>query len=246
MSKAQKQIVRDLDSFEDISLWQLIPAGKGYALTKLKTIVDSIHNSNNTKIPSILLTGLEGKRTYGRSFIRALGIETINEIHGSLLQPVSGVMQFFCNTTDTAHLITDVNQIHSLVKLSICQILKYKRFYLFNYMKEGLESFEVPGLIVLTAKDINKVAGPIVDAVDYIIEIEPYNIQQSELVVLQRLKYCNIDYEMEEVLSEIVSFSDGELKKIIKFLKVCIAVMRSAGREDKLLLKDVEEAGRIG
>ena len=101
------------------------------------------------------------------------------------------------------------------------------------------------GWPVLTEKDINKVADPIVDAVDYIIEIEPYT-QQLELIVLQRLKYCGVEYEKEEVLSQIVRGGDGQLKNIIKFLKLCITVMKSDGRDDRLMLKDVEKAGRIG
>ena len=246
MSKTQKQTTTELDSFdEEISLWQLLPTGKGHGLSLLKTIVDSILNTNKNKLPSILITGSEGKRTHARAFVRALGIDDIKEIHGSLLQPVSGVMQYFCSIDDTAHIVTDINQIHSLVRLSICQIIKDHRFYLFDYMKEGINSFEVPGLLVLTEKDINKVADPIVDAVDYIIEIEPYT-QQLELIVLQRLKYCGVEYEKEEVLSQIVRGGDGQLKNIIKFLKLCITVMKSDGRDDRLMLKDVEKAGRIG
>ena len=88
MMEKTKQEICDLSEFDNtVSLWQLIPAGKGKALTLLRTIVDSIHNSDNPKLPSILIIGEEGKRTHASAFFRALGVKQIDEIHASLLLP---------------------------------------------------------------------------------------------------------------------------------------------------------------
>ena len=56
--KKQQQII-DLDSFDDISLFQMIPSGTGMSLSHLKTLVDSVHYSQ-AKLNSLLLTGKEG------------------------------------------------------------------------------------------------------------------------------------------------------------------------------------------
>ena len=225
-----------------VSLWQLIPAGKGKALTLLRTIVDSIHNSDNPKLPSILIIGDEGKRTHANAFMRALGVKQIKEIHASLLQPLSGLIQFFGSEYNVAHLIAYVELLEPAVELAICQIIKSNKYHLYNFLKEGKDTFNVPGLVVLTARNLKGVAEPIIEAVDYIILIEKYT--HLDLVLLQRLRYLKIDYECEGVLQEVLKNGKGQLKFMINFLQVCIAVMRADGR-DRLLLQDVEKAERI-
>ncbi|MHC4691932.1 MAG: hypothetical protein ACYS67_04250 [Planctomycetota bacterium] len=109
MMEKTKQDICDLSEFDEtVSLWQLIPSGKGKALTLLRTIVDSIHNSDNPKLPSILIVGDEAKRTHANGFFRALGVKQINEIHASLLLPGSGLIQFFSSEYNVAHLIAYV------------------------------------------------------------------------------------------------------------------------------------------
>ena len=52
-------------------------------------------------------------------------------------------------------------------------------------------------------------------------------------------------HRSDEVLAKIVDQGGGVLKEVIGFLKMCIAVMRSDGRDDQLLMKDVDRAGRL-
>ena len=93
MKKQEEQETIDLDTFDDVSLWQMMPR-MGQSL--LKTIVDSIHNGN-AKLSSLLIKGKDGLETHGSAFIRALGFENYNQIDGSLLNPSSGLLQFFCS-----------------------------------------------------------------------------------------------------------------------------------------------------
>lgn len=245
MKNTQKQEIFELSTFDNsISLWQMIPSGRGKGLALLKAIVDSILNNNNSRIPSIIITGEEGKRTHSRAFIRALGIDNIAEIDASLLQPSSDLAQFFNSDKNTAHLIINAENLWAAVQSVVIQICKKNKFQHYNYQKSQIDVFEVPGPMILTAEDIDKVPAPISDAVDFVIEIEKYTPEQLELVVLQRLKYAHIDYECETVLGEIVEQGNGVLRDVIKFLKICIVVMRSDER-DLLKLEDIDKAGRI-
>ena len=64
------------------------------------------------------------------------------------------------------------------------------------------------------------------------------------MIILQRLKYAKIDYENEYILQDIVRYGKNNLKKSIRFLKCCIAVMQSQGRQ-KLNVEDVIKSARL-
>ena len=83
------------------------------------------------------------------------------------------------------------------------------------------------------------------DVIDFIIEVEKYTEEQMKLIVLQRLKYIGIDYDCEDVLSEIVKYGKYNLRGIISFLKICIAVKRADFGRKELRLEDVERVGRM-
>lgn len=246
MKNIQKQNITELSEFNSsISLWQMIPSGTGKGIALLKAIVDSILNNNKSKIPSILITGREGKRTHARAFIRALGIDNIAEIDASLLQPGGDITQFFQAGQNSAHIITGAESLWVAVQSVIIEILRNGKFQLYNYMSQKQDTFEVPGPLLLTAGDADKVPRAITDAVDFVIEIEKYSPEQLELVVLQRLKYCGLEFECEQVLTDIVSGGNGSLGDVIEFLKICIVVMKADYGREMLMLSDVDKAGKI-
>ncbi len=244
MKKQEKQEhVINLDTFEEVSLWQMIPSGKGMGQSLLKTLVDSVHNGN-AKLKSLLITGKEGLRTHASAFIRALGIDNYNQIDGSMLHPASGLVQFFNTDKYQAYMITNAEKITPVVQLPICHILTKQQFSLYNFMKEGSDVFDVPGVIVMTTTNISKVADPILDCFDHIVEIEDYTTGQLELIILQRLKYAHIEYENEYVLNNIVRYGNHNLNQSIRFMKCCIAVMQAEGRQ-MLTPDDVIKAARL-
>ncbi len=199
----QKQIV-DIEAFNDISLWQLMPSGKGLGLSLLKTLVNANHNSDY-KLGSLLIVGKDGLRTHGSAFIRALGIEEVSQIDGSLLQPSGGLVQFFNSYKSEAYLITNVDELPPALQLPVCSIITENKFQLYNYAKQKYDSFDVPGLVVMTSKNIEHVADPILKAVDHVVEVGDYRQEQLELIILQRLKYAHIDYENEIILKNLYS-----------------------------------------
>ena len=141
-----------------------------------------------------------------------------------------------------AHLIAYVELFLPTVELSICQIIKSNKYHIYNSLKEEQDTFYVPGLVVLTARNLRGVAEPIIETVDYIVQVEKYT--HLDLVLIQRLRYMGVGYECEEVLQEVLKVGKRQLKYMINFLQVCIAVMKADGR-NKLLLKDVEKAEKI-
>jgi hypothetical protein len=240
--KEQKQVI-DLDSFEEVSLWQLLPSGSGMGLSYLKTIVDSVHNGR-AKLKPILISGQEGLNTTASAFIRALGIEHCSQTDASFLNLQSSLVQFFCTGENQAFLISNAEKLVPLAYPAISDILKKKRFSLFNFLTEGPDRYEVPGLVVMTSRIPKKIPDIIFNSFAHTIEIKDYTAQQLELVVLQRLKYAHIDYEDDLVLRNIVRYAGKKLSNCIWLLRTCISVIQSEGR-DRLLRKDVIRAARL-
>ena len=66
--QTKQQPVIDLDTFDEVSLYQMIPSGSGMGLSHLKTIVDSVHNGR-AKVSSLLITGTTALTTHSFSFL---------------------------------------------------------------------------------------------------------------------------------------------------------------------------------
>jgi len=232
-----------LSEFDDtISLWQLLPAGDGRGLKLLKTIADSVLNGDAKRIPSILIVG-NAARTHGRAYVRALGIEQINETHSSFLRNACDLMQFLSPHRNCAHVISHVDTLVPIAQQVICQILKSSEYHLYNYAQAGRECFFVPGPVVLTA-GVSNIPSPVANVVDYVVRIEPYSHAQKILIVLQRLKYAGIGYESEDVLDSVAQNGFGNVNGLIHFLRICTAVMMSDSRNE-LLVTDVQKATRM-
>ena len=241
--QSKQQPVIDLDTFEDVSLYQMNPSGKSMGLSLLKTLVDSVLNGN-AKLSSLLIAGSAGLQTHAPAFIRALGIDNYNQIDGSLLQSPNGLHMFFCPDSNEAFIISNADKIPTIVQLHITNILTKQQFSLYNYLKEGADVFEVSGLVVMTSKSSKKVPAPILDGIQHIVEIEGYTTEQLELVILQRCKYASVEIEDQYILSDIVQYGEEDLEKSIRFLRTCITVMQAEGRQ-RLIPEDVIRAGRL-
>jgi hypothetical protein len=239
----KQQPTIDLDTFSDVSLFQMIPSGQGFGQAMLKIFVDSVFYGNG-KLSSLLITGKEGIATHASAFLRALGLENINQIDASMLTVPHDIYTFFCLAEYQGYIITNVdNTLHS-IEFYISNILKKQVFCPYNYMEKRLDAYDVPGLILTTAKDRKQISESVLKNIDYVVELEDYTPEQLELIILQRLKYANIDYEDECILQEIVKYGNNKLNQSISFMKCCIAVMQSQGRQ-VLLKEDVIKAGRL-
>jgi hypothetical protein len=242
--QTKQQPVIDLDTFEDVSLYQMIPSGAGMGQAMLKVFIDSVHNGSG-KLNSLLITGKEGLATHASAFHMALGVESINQIDASMFNAPHDIYIFFCAQGYQGYTVTNVENISTPAQYYLCQILKEQRFSPYNYMEKMHDIYDVPGLVIMTANNREDVPKSVIGCINYVVEIENYTPEQLELIILQRLKYAHIEYEDEYILQEVVKYGDNELDKSIRFLRVCIAVMQSDYGRQVLLKEDVIKAGRL-
>ena len=231
----QKQII-NIDQFDStVSLYQLIPPGAGRGLSYLKLIVNSIlHNpgTQQRKPLSLLIVGKQGAKTHGRSFIRALGLEEIREIPAQLLNaPSNAVHDYFNPLLPTqSFLISNIDALYLSVLKTLYEIITTGEYSGYDYQKRAKEVVAVFAPVIMTACDISKIPKYFQESIDHIVQLEEYSEQVLELIVLQRLKYAQIDYEEEKVLNLLVAYGHNDLHKIIRLLKSSITVMMSDNR----------------
>lgn len=240
MKKEESSI--DLDSFNDVSLYQMVPSGKGFGQSLLKYYVDAVHNG--AKINSLLISGKEGLQTHASAFLRALAIDNYNQTDASFIQTPYDLYIFLCGQPYDGYIISNIEHLMPSVRSHICDILTKKKFRPFNYMEQRHDEYDITNIVVMTTKNIKIVPEPIVHAIQNLCEIDIFTPEQLELVILQRLKYAKLDYENESILKDIVRYGESNLNKCIRFLKCCIAVIQADSRY-KLLNRDIIKVARL-
>jgi hypothetical protein len=242
--QTQKQIV-DLDEFDKtISLWQLIPSGEGRGLKRLKVIIDSLHNSRvqQTLEPfSLLIAGSQGTRTHARCILRALGLEFPLELPSSLVQSTANeVFNFFSPTRfSDSYIISAISLLYPSILKTLYEVISTGEFSKYDNIKRITEVVPVFRPIVMTTHVKDSVPSYFQEKIDHIVELEDYTDQQLLLIVLQRLKYCNLDYKEEKVLKLIVEHGMEKLHTTIRLLKNAITVMLADSRTT-LTVEDVK------
>lgn len=244
MNKIENNCIELSEFDEAISPHQLIPAGDGKSLQLLKLIIDDVLNNKPQKLNTILITGSQGKRTYARALCRGIALTDVREIDARVLHHNGDVQQLFYKpSTETGFIITESNFINTTVQKLIWQILITEKYSIYSYDMSRIEHYSVTGVLIFTALSRSVTPRIVLENVDWIIEIGDYSPQQRLLCVLQRLKYCQMNYECEEALSRIVEVGGIKLREIIRFLRICIAFAR---REGQVVRKeDVEKAAKI-
>jgi len=246
MKKQKNKQIISIDQFDEtVSLYQLIPSGGGRAISHLKLIVDSIHNNQMeepNKPISLLITGKQGVRTHARSFIRALGCEHINESPAPLLQATpTSISDFFDPLlTCDSYVISSVNLLQPSNLKILHQIMTHGKYSLNNHFNQKKEITAVYHPLVMSALSKARMPKYFIEKITHIVKLEEYNDQQLELVVLQRLKYSNIEYENEKVLNLIVAYGHEDLHQIVRLLKSSITVML-AGSRKVLTVADIKK-----
>lgn len=233
--KQQKNSPIKLDEYNNISLWQLLPAGDGLALKKLRAIVNCVLHGQayreTNKPLSLLISGETGKKTHSYAFLKALGIEQISHITANLLQTPRDVVDFFCGSTpDSGFLISNLNFLPASMQKKVYQILEEGQHKSVDPYKVEVVATPVYGIIVCTAKNEKLVPQVLRNTFDYHCELRNYTPQQKELICLQRLKYTNIGIEDERVLQTLFLNSTSDLNDLMKLLKLSIVVMMAEGR----------------
>jgi hypothetical protein len=246
MKKQKEKLVRNLDEFDEtVSLHQLLPSGTGKGLKKLKVITDSILNSKveqSLKPLSLLICGNQGVRTHARSFIRSIGLECPLEMPAQLFQSTfNEVFNFFGHDRFCdSYIISSFSLLYPSVLKTPYQIITTGEFSFNNTATKCSEIVTVYRPLVMTTHNKDKVPNYFQEKITHIVEIENYTTQQLQLIVLQRLKYANIEYQEEKVLHLIVEHGFEHLDSMIRLLKNATTVMLAASRTT-LTVGDVEK-----
>lgn len=249
MKKQEEQII-SVDEFDEtVSLYQLLPNSDGKSLNHLKMIVNSIlHNPEQPQIKpiSLLIVGKQATRTHGRSFIRALGIEEIRETPAQLLHTSNNAIYDFFNPLLPAQsfLISSIEVLYPSILKSLYEIITKGEYTWYDYNKRRKGIAVVYNPVVMTAREITKIPDYFQESISNVVMLGEYPKQNLELIVLQRLKYAQIDYENEKVLSLIVEFGCNDLHNIITILKNSITAILSESRSI-LTVDDVNKGRKI-
>lgn len=236
MKKEQKQKeILNLDQFDQtVSFWQLIRSGAGRGQKRLEFIIDSILNGQmerSNRPLSLLISGNQGCRTHARSFLRGIGLEHPNEMPANVLQLSPYEMySFFGSSQCDSYIISSISLLYpGALKFPYEVITKgYYSTYYTNTKATEIVPVIMP--LIMTTHNLANVPKYFLEKIDHVIEIEDYSDTQLELIILQRLKYCNLDYKEEKVLTLIRDYGAGNLIKMIRVLKSAITVMLADGR----------------
>ena len=176
----QKQIV-SVDEFDrTVSLYQLIGAGAGRGLMHLKCIVDAVHNTSEPDITrpiSLLIVGKQGKRTHGRAFLRALGLEHINEMPAQLLQASASAMPEFFSPflLCDSFLVSNIEVLYPAVLKTLYEIITDGQYFGYDHSKKTRQVVPVPihyPIVMTTHKEEDKLPQYFTQRIDHIVKLE--------------------------------------------------------------------------
>jgi hypothetical protein len=244
--KQEKHNLHEFNRYTN--LWNIIPGGSGKGIVLLRKILDAIQycNYENPYIqsPSFLLTG-SSKRFTARALINSLAIDDIRLCPARYFDNgYSSFKLFYDSFPSTAHVITDIEHLTTFTEGTLWKFLNDKGCSYYSKSEKITSSINCNGLIVLTANQKDTVSEPILRAVDYTVELEPLTADQVLAVIHQRLVFCQVEYEGEEVLKTIAEQGFGEIKNIISALERCLMLM-DAELQDKLTLELVQKADKL-
>lgn len=244
MDKTEPKQIHELEDIDHYcNLWNLGDDRKATAM--LRNIVDSIHHDYyavpGKQLPSFLITGA-GQTLTGKALLNSLQL-FVQECPASYLENGVNSSYFFDNSTpESGYLITDIEQVGKLGESVIWRYIQDGRCAYYNTITRRCDRvIHCNGLIVLTTRNLNAVSRYIVNAVDHVIELEPYTSTQLKILVQSILEFCGVSYRGNAVLDELVKMAPLNMDKVMKVLKTCIVLMKSE-LSDKLTLKLVHKA----
>ncbi len=252
MKKQKEQEEKyEISDFEThCHLWNIVPGGSGKGIVTLRKIVDAIQNDNYTNPgntpPSFLITGAEGIGLVARALANSLALEDIRVCPGKYFENGIPSYQFFWDSiANTAHIVVDVEDIKEKAEAVLWKYLNNRKCSYYNHANRAYDNIiHCNGLIVMTAEKEDMVSDLILKATDYIIELQPFTLDQLEAIVHQRLVFSKIEYEGEEVLQAIIDIGKAKIDLIMKFLKKSLMLIK-AEMEECLTMKIVEKARRL-
>lgn len=242
MEKQTQQIVSDVHSFDkEVSIYKILFQDKTTSLLKYVIEKISIDKNDNmiTKLPSILISGREGKKLIIRALSNSLcnRFEHIQGNHlvmggccGSLYKKVDHQILYFVSSAE------------ELASSSITLLYKFLTqcsVRVRNYMPDEYKTVSAQNkLFVFSVNDPKKLCPDLYKEIDYHCYLQGYSAEQMEIIVEQRLKWCAVDYQKE--IPAIIAHNCKTIARCIRLLSVCFLIMRSDGRTN-MIMEDVQK-----
>ena len=251
--KKQEQNIYEIDDFEfHCNLWNIVPGGSGKDIVLLRKIVDAMQSDNYSapcNIPPTFLITAEsgtGKKLVVNAILNSLAITDFRECHSKYFDCGIPSFEFFWDSyPTTAHIITNIEQMTEKAEATVWKYLTKRECSYYNNMNKSYDRIvHCNGLIIMTCNNLALIDDTIINATDHIIRLQPLNLDQLEAVIHQRLKFCGIEYDGEEVLRAIIEAGNAKVDLVIKFLKVCVLTMK-AELKDCLNMEIVNRAKRM-
>ena len=240
--KNAEHTISDINSFDqEISIYKVLFQDKATSLLKYiieKISIDTFQN-NRARLPSILITGKEGKELTARAFSNSMAME-LETIQGDLLGTGGNSGTLYENSNDeTVYYISSSEKLFASSVSSLYKFLIQGFTTMRNPISRDVEKISADNkLFVFSAIDHKKVNQVLYKAINYHCYLQKYNIEQMELIVEQRLRWCGIDYD-KEIPAIIVRNGEGSISNCIRLLSVCFLIIRGDGRT-YMTVKDVE------
>lgn len=248
--KKQEQKYEIEDFSHQVHLWNLVPGGQGKDIVLLRRIVDAIQSDNysapGNRTPSFLIAGATGKKLVASALINSLIIYDVREVHAKYFDNGIQSFEFFWDSlSSTAHVITDIEKLSGRTESTLWKYLNNRECSYYNNMNRSFDKIvHCNGMIIMTCNNLALISDTIIRATDHIIRLEELTLDQLEAVIHQRLVFCGVEYDGEEVLRAIVEVGNAKIDLIIEFLKICILMMK-AELLDCLDMEVVNRAKRL-
>ena len=240
----QKQVISIEEFDKHVSLTNIIPAGNGNSVIRLKKIADALQYDEYhhlTRFPTILIAGKEqGKSTLARAFLNYLCLQ-IKETDASLFQSYSHITEYFwASHPDRGYLITNIEYLAKIFHKTIFQILRQREYTYLNQSNGCETRYPVDSIVIMTASDILQVPEPILKHIHYKIQQKEYDTNQKILITIQSLNNTGIKYMDDEVVKKMVERT-ADLDGLIALIRNCIDCLKSDCKNDILKTQHVEQ-----
>ena len=244
MKKQKEQIYTspDISSFdEQVSIYKILFQDKTTSL--LKYIIDKItidrYEHMDSKLPSILLIGKEGKQLISRAFSNSL-CNSYEFIQGKNLGMGGFSGSLYMNSDrETTYYINQADKLSPYTISLLHKFLTQGCIKFRDHIKgENVTVTAGNKLFIFGVRNKEKLCPDLCKAINYHCYLRNYNKEEMEILTEQRLNWCNIEYQ-KNIPSVIVQNGEGCMLNCIRLLSVCYLVMRANSRSN-MTVKDIE------
>jgi len=231
----KSKIVTDINSFdEEVPIYKVL--FQDLTTSLIKHIIEKAYV--DFKLPSILLAGKEGKGLIAKAFSNSL-CSKFEHIQSRYLS-MGGDCGTLYNNIDqeTVYYISACDELSGHSLSMIFKLLTQGYVKVRSYGRDHETVMADNKLFVFSTDHTEQICPDLYKAIDYHCFLNSYSIEQMEIILEQRLKWCGVGFE--EQIPAIIALNGKTMAGCIRLLSICFLVMRGEGRT-KMLITDTEK-----